>query len=112
SDQAEADRLLGQAITNRHIMKGNFVWDLPDIRSGHPALKALGLVVNDWRLSSVWSGRTGSPYVVNFSYQNGGGNTNLTGSSDYAARVKIIGDPGSGCSSNVYRQFNPAAFQG
>ncbi len=112
SDQAEADRLLGTTVTNRHIIKGNFVWDLPDIRSGNPALKAIGLVVNDWRLSSVWSARTGSPYVVNFSYQNGGGNTNLTGSSDYAARVRVIGDPGSGCSGNVYRQFSTDAFQG
>jgi Carboxypeptidase regulatory-like domain len=112
SDQAEADRLLGRAVSNRHIMKANVVWDLPDLRSGNSALKALGLVINDWRFASVWSGRTGSPYTVVFSYQNGGGNTNLTGSNDYAARVRVIGDPGSGCSSDPYKQFNTAAFQG
>jgi hypothetical protein len=112
SDQAEADRLLGTTVTNRHIMKGNFVWDLPDIRSSHQALKAIGLVANDWRFAGVWSARTGAPYTTAFSYQNGGGNTNLTGSNDYAARVKVIGDPGSGCSSDPYRQFNTAAFQG
>jgi hypothetical protein len=112
SDQAEADRLLGTAVTNRHIMKGNFVWDLPDLRSGHSALKAIGLVVNDWRLSGVWSARTGKPYTVGFGYQNGGGNTNLTGSADYAARVRVVSDPGSGCSGNVYRQFSTDAFRG
>ena len=37
---------------------------------------------------------------------------NLTGSPDYAAAIRIIGDPGSGCSSNQYKQFNTAAFAG
>jgi hypothetical protein len=112
SDQAEADRLLGTTVTNRHIMKGNFVWDLPDIRHGGSALKAIGLVVNDWRFAGIWSARTGSPYTVGFGYQNGGGNTNLTGSNDYAARVRVLTDPGSGCSGNIYRQFSTDAFQG
>ena len=37
---------------------------------------------------------------------------NLTGSPDYGARVRVVGDPGSGCSSDPYRQFSTAAFQG
>jgi hypothetical protein len=53
-----------------------------------------------------------SPYAVGFSYQNGGSSVNLTGSPDYGARVRIVGDPGSGCSSDPYRQFNTSAFQG
>ncbi len=93
-------------------MKGNFVWDLPDIRSDRPAFKAIGLLVNDWRLSSIWTGRTGSPYSVGYSYQSGFGNQNVTGSQDYGGRVRIVGDPGRGCSSDPYRQFNPAAFEG
>jgi hypothetical protein len=28
------------------------------------------------------------------------------------ARVRIVGDPGAGCSEDVYRQFNTAAFAG
>ncbi len=112
SDQAEADELLGRAINTRHIMKGNFVWDLPDIRSNRQAFKALGFLVNDWRLSSIWTGRTGSPYTVGYSYQTGFGNVNVTGSQDFGGRVLVIGDPGSGCSSNPYQQFNPSAFQG
>jgi carboxypeptidase family protein len=112
SDQAEADRLFGTAVDRRHIIKANAVWDLPDIKSASPALEAIGLVVNDWRFATVWSGKTGQPYNATFSYQNGGGNTNLTGSNDYSARVKVVGDPGSGCSGNLYRQFNTATFQG
>jgi hypothetical protein len=37
---------------------------------------------------------------------------NLTGSPDYGARVRIVGDPGRGCSKNVYQQFSPTAFEG
>ena len=112
ADQADADRLLGRTVQNRHVMKGNFIWDLPDIKSSNSALKAIGLVVNDWRFSSIWTGITGNPYTVAYSYQNGGGSVNITGSPDYGGRVRIVGDPGSGCSGNPYQQFDPAAFQG
>ena len=111
-DQAEADRLLGRTVANRHILKGNFIWDLPDIKANGAFWRSVGLVVNDWRFSSIWNGRTGSAYALGYSYQNGGGNTNVTGAPDYAGRVRIVGDPGDGCSANVYQQFNPAAFQG
>ena len=37
---------------------------------------------------------------------------NLTGSPDYGARIRVVGDAGAGCSGDVYRQFNTAAFQG
>ena len=37
---------------------------------------------------------------------------NLTGSPDYAARIVYVGDPGSGCSGDQYRQFNTAAVTG
>jgi hypothetical protein len=110
ADQAQADDLF-QTPPIRHTMKGNFVWDLPDLR-GDGALRALGLLVNDWQLSGIWTASTAPTYAVGFSYQNGGGNVNLTGSPDYGARVRVTGDPGSGCSSDPYRQFNTAAFQG
>ena len=37
---------------------------------------------------------------------------NITGSPDFAPRIRIVSDPGAGCSSDLYRQFNTAAFQG
>jgi hypothetical protein len=113
ADQAEADELLGDNLGSRHIMRGNFVWDLPDLQGRTSALGRLAeVVLNDWQLSGVWSARTGAPYTVGFSYQNGGGSINLTGSPHYGARIRVVGDPGSGCSDDVYRQFNVAAFQG
>ena len=36
----------------------------------------------------------------------------MTGSPDYAARVVINGDMGSGCSSDRFRQFTTTAFSG
>jgi hypothetical protein len=111
ADQADADRLL-QTDPTAHTMRANFVWDLPDLRGEGGGRRVLGAVVNDWQLSGIWSGSTASPYTVGFSYQNGGGNANLTGSPDYAARIVVVGDPGSGCSGDVYRQFNTAAFNG
>ena len=118
-DQTQADRLFGTTVDRRHLMKGNFIWDLPDLRNEHTALRAIGLVANDWRLSTIWTGSTGSanksdgtPYVIGYSYQNGGGSVNITGSPDFAGRIRIVGDPGSGCSRDVYQQFNPSAFQG
>jgi hypothetical protein len=111
-DQAEADQLLGAPRPQAHVMKANFVWDLPDIRSSGSLLRSIGLVANDWQLSGIWTAATGLPYTVGFNYQSGGTSMNLTGSPDYAARINIVGDPGTGCSSDPYRQFNTAAFQG
>ena len=117
-DQAQAQELLGNNNTALHIMKANFVWDLPDVTSRNSAWRAIGLVVNDWMFSGIWSGaraepgNTGSAYTVGYSYQNGGGNVNLTGSPDFGGRIRVVGDTGSGCSSDPYRQFNTAAFQG
>jgi hypothetical protein len=119
ADQAEADKLLGNNNPQAHIMKANFIWDLPKLRRTAPALRALGLVINDWQLAGIWTAATssaflpnGNRYIVNYSYQNAGSNNNLTGSPDYGGRIRVVGDPGSGCSSDVYRQFNAAAFQG
>jgi hypothetical protein len=111
-DQAEADQMLGTSIANKHVLKGNFVWDLPDLKGGGAAMRTLSQVVNDWQLSGVWTAATGTAYAVGFSYQNGGGNVNLTGSPDYPARVLYAGDLGSGCSGDPLRQFNAAAFKG
>jgi hypothetical protein len=110
-DQAQADELL-QTPPIRHTMKGNFVWDLPDLTASAPAFRALALVVNDWQLAGVWTASTGAPYTVGFNYQSGGGNVNITGSPDYGGRIRILGDPGDGCTGDLHSQFNTAAFAG
>ncbi len=69
-------------------------------------------MVNDWNLSGIWSGATGTAYTIAASYQSGGGNVNLTGSPDFAPRVRVVGDTGNGCAGDRLRQFATAAFQG
>jgi hypothetical protein len=115
SDQAQADQLLGNFIPTRHTLKGNFVWALPKVASGNEALKAVGYLANDWQLSGVWSANTGGAYTVGVSYQGGAtgnGNQNITGSPTYGGRVRILSDPGAGCSGDPLRQFTASAFSG
>ena len=107
SDQGQQDDLLGDMLTPRHILKGTFLWMLPSMSSG-----ALGALINDWQVAGVWTAATGQPYAVAYTYSSGGSNINLTGSPDYGARVRIVGDTGSGCSGDSLRQFRANAFQG
>ena len=89
-------------------------------------MKVLGYILNDWQISGVLTAgdtvnsangnngqnANGEAYDLNYSYQSNGGAVNLTGSPDYDARIVYVGDPGSGCSSDQYRQFNVAAVTG
>jgi hypothetical protein len=112
SDQAAWEQLMKQQDTPKHILKGNFVWEMPGLHASSTGLKVLGYLINDWQLSGVWTAQTGTGYSIGYSYQNNGGSVNLTGSPDYGARIIITGDPGSGCSNDQYKQFNTAAFAG
>ena len=112
ADQADQDKLLSSMGLRRHTLKSSFVWDLPGLARTGPVKNALGLLVDDWQLSGIVTVASPLPYDMSYAYQTGGDNVNLTGSPSYGARVRIVGEPGSGCSSNPYRQFNTAAFAG
>ena len=112
ADQAKSDELLGDNHPQTHIMRAQFVVNLPAMSASTSGGRALGYVLNDWSLSGIWSGATGPAYFVTAAYQNGGGNVNLTGSPDFAPRVRVPGDPGSGCGSDALKQFNTNAFLG
>jgi hypothetical protein len=64
----------------------------------------------DWQLSGIWNANTGTAYTVGPSFQNGARNQNITGSPDYGGRVRVVGNPGSGCSSDIYSQCSTSAF--
>ncbi len=112
ADQAEYEKLLNQLNLQRHLVKANWVWDLPDYKASSGAGHIVGAVVNDWQVSGLFTGGSGNRYDIGYSYQNGIGNQNITGSPDYGGRVVILGDTGKGCSSNQFAQFTTAAFQG
>jgi hypothetical protein len=113
ADQDAADKLLGDFVPTVHTFKGNFVWEIPGTKRGDTAgAMALKWLTNDWRFSGVWSATTGGAYTLGYSYQGGGGNQNITGSPNYGGRVRILGNTGSGCSSDRFRQFNSSGFSG
>jgi hypothetical protein len=112
ADQAEYEALNKNLSIQPHVLRGNVVWDLPDIQGDGAAMRVVGAVLNDWQLSSIFSVTSGTNYGLSYSYQNNGSNVNLTGSPDYSARIVFVGDPGSGCSSDQYAQFNTAAVAG
>jgi hypothetical protein len=96
-----------------HQIKANLIWTPAPVSLGSSArARTAAFVVNHWQISAVETAATGAGYSVGYSYQNGGSNVNLTGSPDYAAAIRIVGNPGSGCASNQYQQFNVAAFAG
>jgi len=123
ADQAAYEQLFEDLALQRHVIKGYAVWDLPNAsaRLG----RAGKYVLNDWQISGVLTAgsayqplapqannQTNGRYDLTYQYQNNGNAVNLTGSPDYAARIVYIGDPGSGCSSDQFRQFNAAAVTG
>jgi hypothetical protein len=111
-DQAQADKLFTDYIPTRHTFKGDFVYSIPALKnvgSGF-AQKVVKAVTGDWQVSGIWAANTPSTYTVGYSFQNGFSSQNLTGSPDFGGRVTVKSDPGSGCSGDIYHQFNTAAF--
>jgi hypothetical protein len=112
ADQADYEKLLNQLNLQRHLVKANWVWNLPKLPTNNAVEKAAGLVLNDWQLSGIFTGGSGNRYDLRYGYNTAGSNVNLTGSPDYGARIVLTGDPGKGCSSDRFRQFNTAAVTG
>jgi hypothetical protein len=109
--QAATDAVVSNAGIRRNLVKVNFVWDLPDVEASSGLGKIVAAAANGWQLSGVYSGGPLSQYDAFYSYQSNGQNVNLTGSPNYPARIKVVGDTGGGCDSQ-YAQFNASAFQG
>ena len=106
TDQQQYEDLNETLNYDKHLLKANFVWDLPDYTGDSGAARVVAAIVNDWQISGVWTGGNRGKYSVNYSYQSNGSNVNLTGSPDYGAEPVILGDLGSGCSDDQYRQFD------
>jgi hypothetical protein len=129
SDQAAYEKLNENLALQRHVIKSYAVWDLPNAPASFGQLGRA--VLNDWQISGVLTAgsayqpgalqannttqannQTNGRYDLTYTYQNNGTNTNLTGSPDYAAQIVYLGDPGSGCSDNQYKQLNTAVVSG
>ncbi|MBP6715415.1 MAG: carboxypeptidase regulatory-like domain-containing protein [Acidobacteria bacterium] len=112
ADQSKADELLGNNNPQRHVARATFVWQTPKLTNGGSARQLLNHLLSDWTISGIISAASGTAYTITPSYTSNGANVNITGSPDYAPRVVINGDTGSGCSSDPLKQFNTSAFSG
>lgn len=113
ADQEQFNELMSNPGLQRHIVKANFVWDLPNVDSASGlGRKMTAALANDWQISGIFTAGSAQRYDVTVQYQNNGANVNLTGSPDYAPRVVINGDTGSGCSGDRFKQFNTSVFSG
>jgi hypothetical protein len=112
ADQEEYEELNKMLNLRRHLFKANWVWALPKMPTPNAGLKAVGLVVNDWQLSGIFTGGSGNRYDLGFTYQNSIGNVNLTGSPDFGARIKYTAESDNGCSSDQYKQFDTSIVTG
>jgi hypothetical protein len=123
ADQAAYEELNEDLALQRHVIRSYAVWDLPNAPASFGRVGKY--LLDDWQISGVLTaGSANQPlapqtnnqsagrYDLTYTYQNNGTNVNLTGSPDYAAKIVFVGDPGSGCSSNQYAQFNTAAVTG
>jgi len=88
-----------------HTFVVNFVYQLPRVTDGE-----LGFLLNDWQISGVYRWLSGVPYGITYSIP-GIVNENLTGTNQ-GARVYVNGDPGSGSSSDPYRQIDDPSVLG
>jgi hypothetical protein len=95
-----------QDFDRPHNFNANWVYELPKGTDS----QALGYLLNNWQLSGIYRYQTGAPYNISFSIPGISAYT-LTGTQTIeGARIAIVGNPGSGHSSDPYRQFNAAAF--
>jgi hypothetical protein len=108
ADQAAYEKLMEKLDVRPHLFKANGVWDSPGVSSKGSFLKYL---TKDWQLSAVATVVSGPAYDLGYSFQNGAGNVNITGSPDWGGRVTLLDGLGSGCSDNQYAQFNFAAMR-
>ena len=95
-----------QDFDRRHNFNVNWVYELPKATRS----RSLGLALNDWQLSGIYRYQTGAPYNVGFTIPGLSG-YGVTGTQqNEGGRIVVTGNPGSGTSSDPYRQFNVAAF--
>jgi hypothetical protein len=87
-----------------HNFVVNFVYQTPKVAKG-----ALGLLANEWQISGIYKWTSGRPYAIGWSIP-GVNSSNLTGGTDVNARVFVTCDPGSGSSSDPYKQINTSCF--
>ncbi len=95
-----------QDFDRRHNFNVNWVYELPKATEN----RTLGYALNGWQWSGIYRYQQGQPYSIGFNIPGLSG-YGVTGTQQIeGGRIVITGNPGSGNSSDPYRQFNVAAF--
>ncbi|MGH7186578.1 MAG: hypothetical protein ACREIB_09930, partial [Pseudomonadota bacterium] len=89
-----------------HNFNVNWVYELPRFTDN----KAAAYAINNWQVSGIYRYQTGAPYNVGFSIPGISAYTITGTQTNEGGRIAITGNPGSGSSSDPYRQFNVSAF--
>jgi hypothetical protein len=89
-----------------HVVKFNYVANLPNARVGHWLLKG---ALHGWELSGITSFVSGAPLGVGFSTTTA---VDITGTSDLGARIVAIGAPALPKDQRTFsRFFDTSAFR-
>lgn len=93
-------------IDRTHILKLNWVWDLPKVPGTN---KAMNMVLNGWQLSGIASFITGRPTGVGFSTTAG---VDITGTPSDGARIVVTDNPVLGKGDRTFfRNFRTDVFR-
>ena len=114
ADQAEYEKLNEKLNLQRHFLKANAVWDMPDVSTaGGGGRRSSATISTTGSSPACFTGQLRRPLQPGLQLpEQRRATVNLTGSPDYGARIIYIGDPGAGCSDNQYGQFNSASVTG
>ena len=95
-----------QDFDRRHNFNINWVYELPKVTSN----KVLGIATNGWQISGIYRYQTGAPYNVGFNIPGLSG-YGVTGTQQIeGGRIAVLGNPGTGATSDPYRQFDVTKF--
>jgi hypothetical protein len=108
ADQAQYEKLNEDLDRRPHFFKFNSTWEPSGFTGAGGFVHQL---TKDWQFSGILTAASGTAYTLGYSYKKSGDNVNITGSPDFAGTV-LMDNVGSGCSGNLYSQFNAAGVRG
>jgi hypothetical protein len=84
-----------------HIIKINYVYDLPKLAGGNPVAKA---VLNGWQVSGITTFQSGAPMSVGWT-TSGFAVPDISGTPSQGARIQVNGNPVLPKSQRAFTQF-------
>ncbi len=109
SDQAAYEALNNTLDRRPHFLKFNSTWEAPGVSKMGGFVHQL---TKDWQFSGILTAASGTAYSLGYGYNSNGSNVNITGSPDYAGKVVLGNNLGSGCSGNPFSEFAASAVTG